>query len=161
MTTTKFDVEGFSVTSLEPATTLFVCTTCASTWHKGQRVGTSGGDRLFTALQKKYDQLPEDQRRSLKLEPTACMSACSHACAVSFSAPGKHQYLFGDLPHDGEEVDAVCDAVFECASLYGSKADGMMGWSDRPDLLKRGVIARVPPVPQDLLQTLRRETTGS
>ncbi|MEM9771745.1 MAG: DUF1636 domain-containing protein [Cyanobacteria bacterium P01_D01_bin.73] len=144
-----------------PTTTLFVCTSCASTWDKGQRVGTSGGNRLLAALQEKYDQLPEEQRRSLTIQPTPCMSACSHACAVSFSAPGKHQYLFGDLPHEGEAVDTTCDAVFECAALYGSKADGMMGWSDRPEPLKNGVIARMPPVPPNLLQTLRRDDSSA
>lgn len=138
-------------------TTLFVCTTCASTWQNGQRVGLSGGDRLFATLRQKYAQLPEEQQRSLKLESTACMSACSHACAVSFSAPGKYQYLFGDLPYEGDDLDAKCDAVFECAALYGSKTDGMMGWGERPEGMKKGVIARVPPVPQDLLQTLRQE----
>ncbi|MGD1939615.1 MAG: DUF1636 domain-containing protein [Cyanophyceae cyanobacterium] len=161
MTTTQFDVEGLAMTPPAPTTTLFVCTSCASTWEKGQRVGTSGGTRLLAALQEKYDQLPEEQRRSLTIQPTGCMSACSHACAISFSAPGKHQYLFGDLPYEGDEVDGKCDAVFECAALYESKADGMMGWSDRPDGMKKGVIARMPPVPQNLLQTLRRDDTSA
>ena len=144
------------MTSAVSPTTLFVCTTCASTWENGQRVGISGGNRFLAALRQKYNQLPEEQRRSLKLEPTACMSACSHACAVSFSAPGKYQYLFGDLPYEGDDLDAKCDAVLECAALYHAKADGMMGWSDRPDAMKKGVIARMPPVPQALLQTLRQ-----
>ena len=148
------------MTSAASPTTLFVCTTCASTWENGQRVGVSGGDRFLVALRERYDQLPEEQRRSLRIEPTACMSACSHACAVSFSAPGKYQYLFGDLPYEGEGVPAKCDAVLACAALYQSKADGMMGWGDRPDAMKKGVIARMPPVPQELLQTLRQAPTG-
>ncbi len=160
MTTTNIEAAAAAIApSTSVPTTLFVCTTCASTWANGQRVGVSGGERFYAALQQKYDQLPEEQRRSLKLEPTACMSACSHACAVSYSAPGKYQYLFGDLPYEGDGVDAACDGVFECAALYSSKADGMMGWSDRPDGMKKGVIARVPPVPQDLLQTLRQGTS--
>jgi len=34
--------------------TLFICTTCASVWKEGKRVGTSGGQLLLNQLTEIY-----------------------------------------------------------------------------------------------------------
>ena len=72
------------------------------------------------------------------------MSACNRSCAVSFAASGKYTYLFGDLPAN-EEISAA--AVLECASQYYAKPDGLLPWSERPEPLKKGIVARIPPLP--------------
>ena len=38
------------------------------------------------------------------------------------------------------------DALIEGARLLAGAADGMMPWRGRPEVLKRGLIARVPPI---------------
>ncbi|MEL6496867.1 MAG: DUF1636 family protein, partial [Cyanobacteria bacterium J06623_7] len=35
-------------------------------------------------------------------------------------------------------------AVLDCASLYYEKSDGQMAWSERPQSMKKGVLARIP-----------------
>lgn len=122
---------------------ILVCTTCASTWQNGQRVGTSGGENLFDRLQTHLQDHPHE---AIALVPTSCMSACSHACAVAFAAAGKHSYLFGDLPHDEANLAQTVAAIATCAQLYADRPDGLLAWGERPEPLKNGVLARIPPV---------------
>ena len=116
--------------------TLFVCTTCASTWQDGKRVGESGGEKLL----KQLEQLSWEQTQ-FPIVPVACMSACSRPCTVSFAAVGKPTYLFGDLAASDAE------AILQCASQYYSTPDGVLPWKERPEPLKKGIIARIPPLP--------------
>src|SRR5260370_360500 len=48
----------------------------------------------------------------------------------------------------GGQVDAAADAqaLVTGAQLLSQAADGLMPWRGRPDALKRGLIARVPPL---------------
>lgn len=121
---------------------LFVCTTCASTWENGQRVGTSGGERFLELLAPKHQEW--ELREEFPLYPAACMSACSRPCAIAFAAPGKHTFVFGDLQPEAE----TAAAVLACARQYREKADGLLAWKERPEKLKSGVIARIPPLPK-------------
>lgn len=123
---------------------IFVCTTCASVWKDGKRQGISGGEQLLEQLfqQQKTWELSD----KFSIQPVECMSACSHSCAVSFAAVGKHTYVFGDLSHQTETLPETSAAVLECADLYYSKSDGLLPWSERPEALKKGVLARIPPL---------------
>jgi predicted metal-binding protein len=49
--------------------------------------------------------------------------------------------VFGGLD---PEKDA--SALIEGAKLFAHAADGLMPWRGRPEILKRGLIARVPPI---------------
>ena len=120
---------------------LLVCTACASVWKDGKREGKSGGQQFMDDLSK----LAKDWELSdqFEIQEVECMSACSHACAVSFAAAGKYTYLFGDLP--ANEPKSV-EAVLECASQYYAKPDGLLPWSERPQALKKGVLAKIPPL---------------
>ncbi len=123
---------------------LFVCTTCASVWQDGKKQGISGGEKLLEQLSQHHKNWQLSEKFYIK--PAECMSACSHSCAVSFAAPGKHTYVFGDIPYKAETLSEISAAVLECASLYYSKTDGLLSWSERPEQLKKGVIARIPPL---------------
>ena len=122
--------------------TMFVCRTCASTWQDGKRIGESGGQQLLNQL------LAQSQNWSLvnefTIKPVECMSACTRACAIALTAPGKITYLFGDLSPSAETLPATSAAVLECASLYFTKPDGLMAWSERPKLLQKGILAKIP-----------------
>ncbi len=124
---------------MQPQHTLYVCTTCASVWKDGKRIGTSGGEQLLEELSQLHQTW--ELRDRFSLQPVECMSACSHSCTVSFTAPGKFTYLFGDLP-----VRESAAAVLECASLYYAKPDGSLPWAERPQPLKKGILAKIPPL---------------
>ncbi|MBD2297142.1 DUF1636 family protein [Nostoc sp. FACHB-87] len=119
--------------------TLFVCQTCASVWQDGKRVGESGGQKLLHQIQ----QLAQDWdlREEFPIQAVECMSACNRSCVVAFAAKGKLTYLFGDL-----DVDSSAAAVLECASQYYAKTNGVLPWSERPEPLKRGILAKIPPL---------------
>jgi predicted metal-binding protein len=120
---------------------LFVCTSCASVWKNGKREGKSGGQQFMenlSQLAKNWKFLEE-----FDIQEVECMSACSRSCAVSFAAVGKYTYLFGDLP--ANELESA-EAVLECASQYYAKPDGLLPWAERPEPLKKGILARIPPL---------------
>ncbi|HAX80560.1 MAG TPA: FeS-binding protein [Cyanobacteria bacterium UBA11372] len=118
---------------------LFVCKTCATVWKDGKPQGKSGGQELIENLSQLHQNW--ELRDRFLLQEVECMSACSHSCAVSFAAPDKYTYLFGDLPPQNSAA-----AVLECAAQYYAKPNGLLPWAERPEPLKKGVIARIPPL---------------
>jgi len=122
--------------------TIFVCTTCASKWENSKRIGESGGEKLLKRLQSVY---PDWQLNpEFVIQPVECMSACSRSCAISFASPGKTTYLFGDLSPDLTSTEV--NGVFDCAGKYYAHPEGSLPWSERPEPLKKVVIARIPAV---------------
>lgn len=119
--------------------TLFVCTTCASVWQDGKRVGESGGQQLLQQLQA-LAQTWELQHK-FSIQGVECMSACSHACVIAFQAEAKLTYLFGNLA-----VDDSPSAILQCATQYYVNPNGLLPWSERPERLKTGILAKIPPL---------------
>ncbi|QBK06550.1 DUF1636 domain-containing protein [Hylemonella gracilis] len=78
----------------------------------------------------------------LKLRGLACMSGCDRACTVALQAPGKFTYYFGDLGADAE----TAVQLIACARLHRDSADGTLLRNARPERLRSGILARLPPV---------------
>jgi predicted metal-binding protein len=57
--------------------------------------------------------------------------------------PGGWTYVFGGLD---PEMDAA--ALLEGAKLLAQSPDGLMPWRGRPEALKRGMLVRIPPLPE-------------
>ncbi|GAA6615387.1 DUF1636 family protein [Scytonema sp. NUACC26] len=119
--------------------TLFVCTTCASVWQNGKQVGESGGQQLLQQLQELAFNW--ELRNKFSVQGVECMSACNHSCVIAFAAQEKLTYLFGDLP-----INDSAEAILKCASQYYAKPDGLLPWSERPERLKKGILAKIPPL---------------
>ncbi|MEM7579901.1 MAG: DUF1636 domain-containing protein [Cyanobacteria bacterium P01_A01_bin.80] len=124
------------------AHTIFVCTICASKWSNGKRVGESGGEKLLKRLQDDYPNWELNQE--FTIQPVECMSACNRSCVISFASPGKTTYLFGDVSPD--LTPAEVEGVFDCAAKYYVHPEGSLPWVERPQPLKKGVLARIPAV---------------
>ena len=78
------------------------------------------------------------------LQPLRCLANCKRGCTAVLrrtdpSAPA-WTYVFGHL-----DPAADAQALVQGAKLLAGSADGLMPWRGRPDALKRGLIARVPP----------------
>ena len=115
--------------------TLYVCTTCRS---PAAPLGDERpGARLHAALAARVDD------PMVTIEPVECLSVCKRVCTIAFAAPGKWTYVYGDLRADGS-----ADTILEGARLYAAAEDGIIPWKLRPDALKKGVVARVPPLPR-------------
>ena len=118
-------------------THIYVCTTCKLADEAGCAPSERSGARLHRAL----SALASERRAPVEVIPVECLSVCKRACTISFAAPGKWTYVYGDLP-----ADAGADVILDGAALYGATADGLIPWKQRPEALKRGVVSRVPPL---------------
>jgi predicted metal-binding protein len=69
-----------------------------------------------------------------------CLANCSRGPSAAMRANGSWTYLFGGLDI------ANAEALVEGVKLLAGTADGILPWRGRPDILKRNLIARVPPL---------------
>jgi predicted metal-binding protein len=69
-----------------------------------------------------------------------CLGNCKRRLSAGLSKRGAWSYVFGDLTTDGA-ADLVAGA-----KLFATSQDGLLPWRGRPDCLKRGLVARFPPL---------------
>jgi predicted metal-binding protein len=70
----------------------------------------------------------------------ACLGNCKRGLSAALYRPGCWTYVFGGLD-EGSGDDLIAGA-----RLFAGSIDGFLPWSGRPEALKRGLIARVPPI---------------
>lgn len=117
--------------------TIHVCVTCRGPDDGGDATDERSGARLFRALRG------EAAARGLAIpvQPVECLSVCKRPCTIGFAAPGKWTYVYGDLA-----PGTSADVILAGAALYAVAPDGIIPWRSRPDALKKGVVARMPPL---------------
>ena len=75
----------------------------------------------------------------VRVRAVRCLGNCSRGASAVVCHDGAWAYVFGHLaPGDGADL-------VEGACLLGGSGDGLMPWRGRPEVLKRGLIARLPP----------------
>ncbi len=124
--------------NLAASTTVYVCVTCRAEGEPPLPLEGRAGRRLLDALGA---ELGTDL--SFGLVPVECLSVCKRPCTVSFAAPGKWTYVYGDLL-----PETAVPVLIEAARLYAATPDGLIPWKQRPLAIRTGVVARVPPAPQ-------------
>ena len=132
--------EGKSQTSaVSQITEVIVCTTCRPAG--ASRETPAAGAALLEAVQ--IAQLQDEQGvfANVRVRGMECLSSCSRACSVAFQAPGKNTYLFGDLL----PCEETAQHVLLCAALHASTSDGAMLRNARPERLRSGILAKLPP----------------
>ena len=119
------------------AVRLHVCVTCG----KAEGVGETAGRRLLDAL------APALAIAGVPVETVAveCLSVCKRPCTVAASGPGRWTYVWGDI-----DPDADLPALVDGLARYAAAPDGIVPWRDRPERLRKGVVARIPPLPATL-----------
>ena len=71
-----------------------------------------------------------------------CLANCKRGCSAAVRRGGAGwTYVFGDL-----DASSAGPALVEGARLFAQASDGLMPWRGRPEPLKRGLVARVPPI---------------
>ena len=81
------------------------------------------------------------ENSGVSVQPLRCLANCKRGCTAVLRSPDAWTYVFGHLD---PTVDA--QALVQGAELLSQSADGLMPWRGRPDALKRGLIARIPPL---------------
>ncbi len=114
-------------------TVIYVCTTCRVADDPSE---IRAGAKLLASL----ENLLADNESSFRLEGVECLSVCKRPCTVAFSSPGKWTYVYGDFT-----AETAPETILAGAELYSATDDGLIPWKQRPDALKKGVIARLPP----------------
>jgi len=115
------------------ATTVYICTTCrrAGDPEDAPRPGLALAQAATIAA----------DGTGVAVHQVQCLANCSRALSAAMRCDGAWTYIFGGL-----EADRDAGALIEGAQLLARAEDGVMPWRGRPDILKRGLIARVPPL---------------
>jgi predicted metal-binding protein len=141
MDQSALDATPTITTSSDTAVTLHVCVTC--------RAGEEGQEGQATprAGRRLHDALAEAQRRQdgtprFRIAEVECLSNCDRGCSAALTGPGRWSYIYGGLS------EASVDDLLLGASRYAATEDGLVPWRERPTILRKGVIARIPPSPK-------------
>jgi predicted metal-binding protein len=122
---------GASATAIG-AVTVYVCITCRG--PDGIEREPLPGAVLAAATVRAAHGSGVDVR------PVRCLANCSRGPSAAMRAHGSWTYIFGGL-------DAACaPALITGARMLATAVDGILPWRGRPEVLKRGLIARIPPL---------------
>ncbi len=103
-------------------------------------MGQRGGYHLLTHLLRLQPQWTLASEYAI--QSVECLSACNRPCVVAYAASHKTTLMFGDLPPLQSAT-----AILQLAEQYHASSDGLVLRQERPDILKKGILARIPPLP--------------
>ena len=112
--------------------TILVCSTCRDA------TGSDAEPRAGTMLAKSARMAAAGY--GIAVTEIECLGNCKRRLSAGLVKSGAWNYVFGDLA-----VDSGADLV-EGARLFATSSDGLLPWRGRPDSLKRGLVARIPPL---------------
>jgi predicted metal-binding protein len=118
-----------------PAAIIYVCITCRG--PGGAEIRPLPGEILAAATASAA------LGSGVEVRAVRCLANCARGPSAAVRANGaatSWTYIFGGLDL------AAADALIQGARLLADAADGLMPWRGRPEPLKRGLIARVPPL---------------
>ncbi|WP_322515303.1 DUF1636 domain-containing protein [Rhodopseudomonas palustris] len=107
-----------------------VCTSCKAS--DGGNAGAPLLDAIRAALGGADD---------LQVRPVQCLGVCKRPATVAVSSADGYSFLFGDLLPD---TGAAAIAAF--AAAYRDNAYGLVPWRQRAEVLRKGMVARLPPL---------------
>ena len=115
-----------------PAVTILVCSSCRD---------ESGAD----AHPRAGARLAEDARlaangENISVRSVECLGNCKRRLSAALIRDDAWSYVFGDL------TIASGEDLVTGAKLFATSTDGLTPWRGRPDSLKRGLVARIPPL---------------
>ena len=113
------------------APTVYVCITCK---RAGEPDSEPRPGALLAAATERAAAGTEVDVRRLR-----CLANCTRGPSAAMRCNGSWTYVFGGL-----DV-ANADALVAGAKLLAGASDGILPWRGRPEILKRSLIARVPP----------------
>jgi predicted metal-binding protein len=111
---------------------VYVCVTCRPVGEPSSELRP--GAVLAAATERAATGTEVEVRRM------RCLANCSRGASAALRSNGSWTYVFGEL-------DVACaEALVAGARLLAGAPDGILPWRGRPEILKRGLIARVPPI---------------
>jgi predicted metal-binding protein len=117
------------------APTVYVCITCRGQQQDSELDSHPRPGALLAEAVERAAAGTEVAVRRLR-----CFANCSRGPSAAMRCNGSWTYVFGGL----DEQNA--SALIEGARMLAAVGDGILPWRGRPDILKSGLIARVPPL---------------
>ena len=114
-----------------PSPLIYVCVTCR---RAGEPEAEPRPGALLAAATERAADGTEVEVRRLR-----CLANCTRGPSAAMRCNGSWTYVFGGLDA------ANADALVAGAKLLAGASDGILPWRGRPEILKRALIARVPP----------------
>lgn len=114
-----------------PQVTIVVCSSCR---YPDQPPETA--PRPGTALADATRKAAESS--AVEVRQVACLGNCKRGLSAAVLRAGSWSYIFGEL-----DTQSAADLIAG-AELFARSTDGFMPFRDRPEALKRGLIARIP-----------------
>jgi predicted metal-binding protein len=108
-----------------------VCITC-----KTADGGTVVGPDMFAAVTAAIGAIDAN----VMVRPVQCLSVCKRPATVAVSSPEGYTFLFGDL-----ETESGTAALMSFVKSYQKSDYGLVPWRERAEVLRKGMIARLPP----------------
>ena len=118
--------------------TIHVCTVC----RRARADLPEGYDQPGLALAEALAAQLAAKGSAIPVVPVECLAVCKRPCTVAFAADGKWTYLIGDL-----DTETHLDEIVGAAEAYAASTNGIVPWKERPQSFRKGVVARVPPLP--------------
>jgi len=118
--------------------TLFVCVLCQA--KKDSLNELNSGQSLFENLSRELATC--EWHEAIDLYPVRCMGACDRSCMVAFAAPNKLTFIVGEL----SPTDSVSD-LLQFSGQYVKHCEGKVPYKERPNAVKKGIHAVLPPLP--------------
>ncbi len=133
MTLTDTDEDEDRDIEAPTSTTIYVCITC--------RRADDAEDAPRPGLELARATARAAAGTGVTVRQVRCLANCNRACSAAIRRDDAWTYVFGTLD---PERDAA--ALIQGARLFARATDGVMPWRGRAEILKRGLIARVPPI---------------
>ena len=112
-------------------TLVSVCITC-KTADGGTVVGPDMFESVKAALESSDD---------VQVRPVQCLSVCKRPATVAVTSADGYTFLFGDL-----QTESGTAALVSFVKSYQTSDYGLVPWRERADVLRKGMVARVPPM---------------
>jgi predicted metal-binding protein len=109
-----------------------VCITC-----KTVDGGALVGPQMYAAVQAAIGQGDAD----VAVRPVQCLSVCKRPATVAVTSPDGYTFLFGDL-----QTETGAAALVSFVQSYRKSDFGLVPWRERAEVLRKGMVARVPPL---------------
>jgi predicted metal-binding protein len=79
--------------------------------------------------------------RNVQVRPVQCLSVCKRPATVAVSSSDGYTFLFGDL-----QTESATAALVSFVQSYQKSDYGLVPWRERAEVLRKGMVARVPPM---------------
>ena len=109
-----------------------VCITCKTA--DGSAVV---GPEMYAAVQAAIGQ----HDAGIAVRPVQCLSVCKRPATVAVTSPDGYTFLFGDL-----QTESGAAALASFVQSYQKSDFGLVPWRERAEVLRKGMVARVPPM---------------